>query len=432
MFKNVVLNFAFISSALISNHIAFATEGENPTSSSATLQFNCDDYLKRVKSMTSDESYLVQLRSECQIINDFKKIRSRYADKFQLPLTHISEYQSMRFIRRINYEHAKTGSTPTGVQLGQEIPPQKLYQLKKTLDGLPLNERSTVTWDNWAQGIKQVDTYVERVKRFQGFDFDDLKRVHKGFFQLSNEVGDFSHVPDEGIIKPAVPNDNYWWPFNTDTEAQAAKDSIAVSNKEFERAGLVDMELDPEFRDALRIKYVEKMGATPDADGNISMVWAIYSGDSRANRTHVDFTLKFFNEVITSLKNGQPINRNGWLLTPLQAAYLMQKFYVGVHPFSEGNGRTSRFLQELLLVSIDAPHGSSGDLMDEDVLSTFESYYQKAMSGQIQVLEKIKSCENEYRNAFWGLNLDDISPESAVERMVSKNDQLSFSCKILK
>lgn len=395
------------------------------------FNFDCNQYIEKVQSVTNDSQYINQLKSECQIIADYRHIESRMHDKFRLPLKSIYEYQSMRFIRRVNYEDAKLGVTPTFVKLGQEIPPQKLYQFKKTLDALPVAERSTTTWDNWAQGIKQVEIYSARVQSGIPYTFDDLKRVHKGFFELSDEVGDFSHVPDEGIIKPAVSNDNYWWPFGSDSEAQAAQASIAISNQEFERAGLVDSDLDPDYKDVLRIKHVPKAGATADENGSVPMVWAIYSGDSRANLTHVEHALAFFNEVIANLKSGKPIKRNDWLLTPMQAAYLLQKFYVGVHPFSEGNGRTSRFLQELLLTSMHAPHGSSGDLMDEDVLTTFASYYEKAIAGQRRVLTTIQNCENEYRNVFWGMGLKDEEPAQALQKMASRNDRLTYSCKII-
>ena len=395
------------------------------------FHFDCDQYVSKVQTIVNDAKYLNQLKSECQIINDYRQIESRIFDKFRLPLKSIYEYQSMRFIRRVNYEDAKIGITPTRVNLGQEIPPQKLYQFKKTLDALPIGKRSTTTWDNWIQGIKQLEIYSARVQSGLAYTFDDLKRVHKGFFELADEVGDFSHVPDEGIIKPAVSNDNYWWPMGSDSETQTARASIAVSNQEFERAGLVDPKLDPEFKDVLRIKYVPKAGASPGEGSVVPMVWVIYSGDSRANRTHVEYALTFFNEVIASLRSGQPIRRNDWLLTPMQAAYLLQKFYVGVHPFSEGNGRTSRLLQELLLTSMRAPHGSSGDLMDEDVMSSFSSYYEKAIAGQRRVLSTIQNCENEYRNAFWGMGLKDEATATAVQKMASRNDRLTYSCKIL-
>ena len=43
--------------------------------------------------------------------------------------------------------------------------------------------------------------------------------------------------------------------------------------------------------------------------------------------------------MFTQALNNEHMVWNGRLLTPMEVGYLAQKFYVGVHPFAEGNGR---------------------------------------------------------------------------------------------
>jgi hypothetical protein len=101
--------------------------------------------------------------------------------------------------------------------------------------------------------------------------------------------------------------------------------------------------------------------------------------------------------MFTQALNNEHMVWNGRLLTPMEVGYLAQKFYVGVHPFAEGNGRTSRFILELFMTSFDMPHGSSGDLMSNDVLMTFKDYYQLAYDSNGRLINNMIQCIDQYK-----------------------------------
>ena len=51
------------------------------------------------------------------------------------------------------------------------------------------------------------------------FDISYHLLIQYIYFQLSNEVGDYAHIPDEGVMKPPADEDNYWWSFDNEEES---------------------------------------------------------------------------------------------------------------------------------------------------------------------------------------------------------------------
>ncbi len=320
----------------------------------------------------------------------------------------ITEYQAMRFIRREDFDSSKK----------HEIPVEVTYQIKRDQYALPIDQRSSIIWDNWVKGISQLSPLREAILRGEHYTYDKLKQSHIKFFQLSDEVGDASNPPDVGVIKPPAMQDNYWWSFSTDQEASDAKKMVDAINGHYK-----SLELLPHFADENLNKVLDVRTAVkrqPKGSSTIEYVSAIYSGNTRANLTHVQNILHFVRTMLTQALNNKVLIWNGKLMTPAEVAYLAQKFYVGVHPFSEGNGRTSRLLQELILTSMGLPHGSSGDLMESDVLTLFPDYYNQAMKANINLMEKMKTCLEIYKT----------NPPSLLVTTDQKN--IDYSCRILK
>ncbi|MCC2679337.1 MAG: hypothetical protein K0R29_1913, partial [Pseudobdellovibrio sp.] len=158
----------------------------------------------------------------------------------------------------------------------------------------------------------------------------------------------------------------------------------------------------------------------PDKKNVIEYVWAVFSGQTRANMTHLQNILKFVQDMMTQSLQDKPLIWNGKAMTPAEVALLAQKFYVGVHPFAEGNGRTGRLMQELILTVMEMPHGSSGDLMDYDVLTTFPDYYRRAMQANVQLMQKMKTC------------LEIYEQNQPAQLIQTDQRSIDYSCRILK
>jgi hypothetical protein len=356
------------------------------------------------------QTYESKLKSECQLATSFHQLRTELKNQFAVSIENITQYQAMRFVRRQDYDKSKLN----------QIPVELTYQILNTQYSLPNSQKSPVIWDNWIMGMKQLAGSREQILAGKDFTFNDLKRVHIGFFKLSKENGDSAWIPNEGIVKPANDHDNYWWDFSSPAELASAKALVDNINQQYREMGLLPHFSNPELNRVLLIKKSLKR-QPPGKENVVEYVDAIYSGDTRANVKLVENILGFVNRMLQQAVRNKPMVWNGKLMTPGEVAYLVQKFYVGVHPFSEGNGRTSRYLQELILTSFDMPHGSSGDLMDADILNTFDDYYNLAIQSDKNLVVSVSRCVGAYKAHVMGLN---------TPRM--DQNLLDYDCRILK
>lgn len=359
-------------------------------------------------SVSEASSYRSKLQAECQWMRGYHDVKSQLQEKYHLTPEEISEYQAMRFVRRSDYENAKAA----------EIPVELIYQIKRDQYQLPNSQKSPIIWQNWSKGILQLKNLREAILAGQAFDYPKLAQAHVNFFQLSEEVGDAANPPHVGIMKPPGMQDHYWWEFTTPQEASAAKAVTTAVNAHYRELGLLPNFAEEKLNLVIDVRQAVKR-QPPEKSNVIEYAWVIYSGQTRANPTHLQNILRFIQVMIAQALQDQPLIWNGKAMTPAEVAYLAQKFYVGVHPFAEGNGRTSRLIQELILTSMNMPHGSSGDLMEYDVLTTFPDYYNRAMQGNRQVIEKMKSC----------LQIYETQPPSFADGAQLSMD---YSCRILK
>jgi hypothetical protein len=363
-----------------------------------------------LKLSAEEESlYRKKLRTECWIIQTNNILKTQLQSRFQLSLEQITEYQAMRFIRRVDFENSKASETPV----------ELTYQIHESQYELPNSQKSSIIWDNWVKGISQLSSLREGILKGEAFTYEKLKQAHINFFLLSDEVGDNANPPDVGVIKPPSTNDNYWWVLETPQDIEQAKAAVNTINEQYRSLGLLPHFADETLNRVLDVRMTVRR-QPPEKQNVIEYVTAIFSGQTRANLTHLQNILNFVRTMLNLAIQNRPLVWNGHLMTPGEVAYLAQKFYVGVHPFSEGNGRTSRLLQELILTTMDMPHGSSGDLMDDDVLTTFPDYYSKAMQSNVALMQKMKNC------------LEVYIANPPAQWMNGDQSAIDYSCRILK
>lgn len=336
--------------------------------------------------ITAEEvaSYKAKIAAECELSEKYQQMQIKARSRFGITLEQISEYQAMRYIRRSDYESAK----------GRQIPPHLTYQLLEADVNKPVEQRSSLVWDNFVTGIGQVADDRARVQNGSKFELNDLLRAHRGFYRLSNEVGDFGHDPLLGQLRPPNPNDRHWWRVKAD-DVPRVKAIVDKLNEAYEELGLVPSALDTLYTENNYMTEVLRLKPATDGVG-----MAMYESDSRAVAKHVNLLLSFIDANLAQARQGRAMIWKGRLLTPGELAFLSQQTLVQIHPFSDGNGRTSRFVQELILTSFNMPQGSSGDLMDDDVLTLHGDYYAKAMGASRQLLLSVDQClEKNYDEA---------------------------------
>lgn len=365
-----------------------------------------------VSDSSQIKSYQTKLNKECELSTRYKDLNEKMQSAYQIKLTDIAEYQAIRFVQRSWLSESARVEKPVEV----------IYQVFKDQYALPVSQQSAAVWDDWAVGIQQLDPMITAFKEGKSFDLEALKKIHRGlfpFYPMIDEHGNFAHEPYPGVLKPTASNaaDIYWWSLNTDAEITSAKAVVQNENAYYKKLGLLTEAPKgvPDYvSHILDVRVAEKRGDPSQ------QVTALFSGSDVVNRQNTELILEMVDALMKKARLGQHLIWKGQLMTPGELAYLVQQAYVRVHPFYEGNGRTSRFLQELILVSFNLPHGASGDLMDIDALTESSEYYNKAIEVNFALLEKMKQCSDEYQQ---------VARKKDVRGI--EQSRLSYPCRIL-
>lgn len=369
---------------------------------------------------TEKTEYLKKISVECEIAQKYQQMQFKARQKWNLSLEQIAEYQALRYVRRVDFEAAKQNGTPVPV----------IYQLLKADVMKENSQKSSIVWDGFLKGIQQLDPARQRLVSGGILEVNHLESFHREFYRLSSEEGDYSNAPFPGIIKAPGLEDRFWWRLKAD-EVESMRMKVQSMNEGFAAAGLLPSGLDrlqaqPYQMEVLSVRLISEGSG-----------YGIYSGDSRANRKHLDQALEFINQALSQARRGQHIVWNGRLYTPAELAWLSQQFFVAIHPFSEGNGRVSRLLQELVLTSFGLPHGSSGDMMEHDVLTPPAEYYRIGMQSTRELLSSVDRClESVYSAAVAEKKSGSKREEKSNKPMKSifdiPSDQIEYSCRILR
>ena len=104
---------------------------------------------------------------------------------------------------------------------------------------------------------------------------------------------------------------------------------------------------------------------------------------------------KYIRVWMKRLKNAFDLVEEGRAL-PVEIALIFQREFIAIHPFSDGNGRTSRFLQDLILKKYGLPPIPSGYLTNE--FRTFKKdYIERGYLALEKELGLLENCISEYR-----------------------------------
>jgi Fic family protein len=68
-----------------------------------------------------------------------------------------------------------------------------------------------------------------------------------------------------------------------------------------------------------------------------------------------------------------------------------QRWFISIHPFTDGNGRTSRFLMEWILNSIGLPPPIVED-MNNDIYETEAQWADEIGKGLLKTVEIAEAC----------------------------------------
>lgn len=326
----------------------------------------CDDLLK-------------PFPRDCQIQDEFRQIKSQYAVQ-NIDVNYVYEYRLLRFIDRDSYEKS----------LVMQVPVEKIYS------------PSPDTWNYWSLNIDQI----------MGRDF------HKVFFlQKSNAVGgtrvSFSavHEMNTKLIFPKKSEPRKIGDLAVGfclPQALLEGDVLNSVDQSFDRfqkkleyqyqfyfsdlAQQSDVLQGRQFKVGAALKKYDQIGQLCPRNDKGQQSWVSYPESLKVD-AYLHW-IEFFLETQMDL-----IEQKKSVLSPIELAAFVQKWFVTVHPFQDGNGRTSRAIQDLILQYYGLPFAPAGDLQN-DLLITVDMYLQQNYLAMEDSMATLRACLNQETDAI--------------------------------
>jgi len=335
---------------------------------------------------------------DCRIQDQFRSLRSRLQQQ-NVDIEEIAEYRALRFIDRASWEKAKKSN----------LGPRWVY--KKMPD----------TWDIWDSGARHVESNY-KIDRLSLLDFSEIhkKLLTRG---IQDSITDLKLPP--GKIRSG----------NDDVNGSCYKkvcdqNGCHLDQNRLNMLSQLQQE-EPQMQQLWeirsRISFVDLVNsslgtnvsrATTYAplhlDTNVSGCdgfWVDYL-ESPKVKTHLNWWLVYTSENLNMLSQGSSP------MSPIEFSADAQKWMVSIHPFSDGNGRFSRIMQDLIMDHFDLPKAPAGDLAN-DIMNTRMGYRLETYNKIEKMLGNLNVCADYYE----GRSVSSIS-SSELKMMCSQVNQL--------
>jgi hypothetical protein len=335
---------------------------------SAPFAWACDDVLKGFKR-------------DCEIQDRYVNLREEFRTKYNVNINDIAEYKVIRFIDRPSWESAKQS----------EKAPNQIYG------------PAPMTWNVWSEGIDSLFPKFSEKGRLQSGEIkmDNDLYSHMNLVLLTNGKDNIKDAITDEAKKPGE--------FRNAGDADVgfcSQDQIdlrAAAEKSEQSLMRAQLKWEKAFGTSF-VKLIEKLkgpnsgiakiGATtrpryPACPGRPGF-WVSYVRSDQV-LDHMFWMNAFIKANINSYTNGKP------LMAPIEMAAMVQKWFVTVHTFADGNGRTSRAIQDMLLENFDLPFVPGGDLQN-DAMEEYETYVENNYSATEKMLTSLEKCANERRS----------------------------------
>lgn len=316
---------------------------------------------------------LQKFPDDCEIQDRFRAVKNHFAAK-QINVDEIAEYRAIRFVDRANWNRAKEAF----------VKPKDIY------------EPAPDTWLVWDIGINKVMTAAGgKDGLFGNFVLNEETIATINHDLLMNEGMNVKDKISDQTLKPGQ---------------YRKQTSVAVG---FRPGRMMSDEIDRSEKsmDRFQQAWEAKMGMTfsqllKDAGAknfsnahfrsemtqNSDTKFVSYT-PSREVAKEMEWITQFIKMNLDLYKKGTPV------LSPMELAAIVQKWFVSVHPFSDGNGRTSRAIQDIILTNFDMPVVPGGDLQD-DATAVYEDYIKETYDKTKKILSALELCQDRNASAF--------------------------------
>lgn len=347
----------------------------------------CDDLLKTV---TGDPVTDQRLNKDCQIQDRFSEIREQFKTKHNINVNDISEYKVMRFVDRFSWEKAKTNQ-------------KKISQIYHP---------APITWEIWSLGLDQIfqpNTEKNRLDQARYLEprywaFINYSLLTDGTRSSKDQLrsdpkkqpGEYRLQTDGRVGFCATTKIDYR------NMIEKSKQSMQVMQNKWEDKSLIRFS-DLLLKNRIPQSHLIDFGTTMELT-DIPCPGTQSSNNSPTN-SHQKYWVAYApSELVTSyllalkvfMKTNLEFYKNKQIImSPIEFSAFVQKWFVTIHPFADGNGRTSRAIQDMILEHFDLPFAPAGDLQN-DALEEYDTYITKTYESFDKMLTTLEGCLQKY------------------------------------
>ena len=323
--------------------------------------FACDDILK-------------PFSRDCKIQDDFREIQTKYRER-NLDVNQVYEYKLLRFIDRKSFEKALVDQTPV----------EKIY------------EPSPDTWNFWSKGIEYLlDVEFQNIFFKQKPSVSAKTQILFEAFSLMNShllISNQSSFRQMGELSVGFCMDRVPWLKSKLNEVENSFERFQQQLEYEYQQYFSDLAVEQgvraghQFQLKTVLKFYDELGNLCVNADLRDQTWVSYIESYRVDQyLHwLKFFLEFHMDLIEQKKSA---------LSPIELAAFVQKWFVTIHPFKDGNGRTSRALQDMILQHYGLPLAPAGDLQN-DLFMNVEDYLESNFRRIEDSLEMLKSCSSQ-------------------------------------
>lgn len=334
-----------------------------------------------ISSMACDPA-IRSFPRDCAIQDRYEQIKDKLKAA-NTDINEIAEYRTIRFIGRSAWNTAKLHKT-------------NITQIYK-----PAPE----TWEVWDHGMRALFGKSEfKGALFTGFNLNEVTLASMNFVLLTNgsiNVKDMQITDQE--LEPGQYRKSTSIGIGFCAESKVdentlrrADESLARFQERWEAAS--GQSLQQVVEDINGINATEQPTittgmrmSTPGCNKFDSASHSIVYTPSKTVESRMKWITAFIQVNLQLFAIGKAV------ISPIEFASLVQKWFITTHPFADGNGRTSRALQDVLLANVGMPFAPAGDLQD-DAISELEAYTDLTYQKIEQMLTSLENCANEIRS----------------------------------
>jgi hypothetical protein len=362
--------------------------------------------LASYKAFACDQN-LQAFSRDCAMQDRLASIRTKYSN-LGIDLDEIGDYKGVRFIARGAWNGA----------MNMKKAPTDIYN------------PAPATWNVWEGGINSLfknrqnkdalynGSVTLDQNRFSQINLvlltDGVTSIKDAGTAQNKKPGEFRHYNDTGVGYCAGAGDEEVYRKGI----ERAEDSMKTFQKKWESLSGV------RFKDVVKqyngLKWrranlepgMNISGACRDGTG----VFIGYSS-SYDVENQIDWIRIFIKTNLEAIQQGRGV------LSPVALAAIVQKWFVSVHPFADGNGRTSRGVQDTIMANFGLPYVPGGDLQN-DAMEDAEVYIENTYKQLDLMLAKLETCAD--NRALGLISRTCRTVEELNKNLIDDNQQLAL------